>query len=59
MKIVYSWKLLTIFAKCSILDVWHGSKYASDHEELSYKLKKNKLVSNSSFQTIWKKNTHN
>ena len=28
-KIVNGIKALTIFAKCSILDVWHGSEYAS------------------------------
>ena len=28
-KVVNNWKTLTIFAKCSILEVWHGSEYAS------------------------------
>ena len=28
-KIVNGWKPLIIFAKCSILDVWSGSKHAS------------------------------
>ena len=28
-KMVNGWKLLTIFAKHSILDYWHGSEYAS------------------------------
>ena len=28
-EIVYTCKVLTIFAKRSILDVWHGSEYAS------------------------------
>ena len=31
MKIVNGFQLLTIFTKRSILDVWHGSKYASDN----------------------------
>ena len=29
MEIVNGWKLLTIFAKSSILDIWLGSEYAS------------------------------
>ena len=28
-KIANAWKPLIIFAKCSILDVWEGSEYAS------------------------------
>ena len=28
-KIVINYESLTIFAKCSILDVWQGSEYAS------------------------------
>ena len=28
-KMVDDWKLLTIFAKCSIVDVWNGSEYGS------------------------------
>ena len=29
--IVWGWKPLTIFEKSFILDVWHGSEYASEH----------------------------
>ena len=29
-KIVYDWKPSTVFAKCSILDVWLDSEYGSD-----------------------------
>ena len=32
-KIVSGWKLLTIFAKSFILDIWRGSEYASDPNE--------------------------
>ena len=31
-------KLLNIFAKCSILDVWQGSEYASPHFKVSVRL---------------------
>ena len=31
MKIVNGFQLLTIFTKRSILDVWQGSKYASEN----------------------------
>ena len=32
-KIVSGWKLLTIFAKSFILDIWQGSEYASGPNE--------------------------
>ena len=34
-KIVNSWKLLTIFPKGSILDVWQGSEYDSENDQNS------------------------
>ena len=34
-KIDIGWKLLTIVAKSSILDVWQGSEYASDMDLLT------------------------
>ena len=34
-KMVNSWKLLTIFAKSSISDVWVGSEYASANYKTS------------------------
>ena len=33
-KIVNGWKVLTIFAKSTVLDVWLGSEYASDWSSL-------------------------
>ena len=36
-KVVNGWKLLIIFAKRSILDVWQGSEYASAGKALKYK----------------------
>ena len=35
-KIVNGYKLLTIFTKRSILDVWQGSEYASGIDDLSF-----------------------
>ena len=33
MKVVHVWKLLTIFTKTSILDVWQGSEYVFDSNQ--------------------------
>ena len=32
---MFPFQLLTIFAKCSILDVWQGSEYVSDTKKLN------------------------
>ena len=34
-KIVNEWKLLTIFEKCSILDVWQHSEYSSAESKVN------------------------
>ena len=36
--IVIEWKLLSIFAKSSILDLWMGFKYASQISKVKYNL---------------------
>ena len=33
-KIVNSFKLLIILAKCSVLDIWQGTEYVSDGDHL-------------------------
>ena len=42
-KIINSWKRVTIFAKSYILDVWQGSEYAFLIDELS--MTKNEIFS--------------
>ena len=42
------WKLLTVFAKKFILDVWQGSRYASAQQQANtcfQVLSKNKIIS--------------
>ena len=51
-KIVIGWKLLTIFAKCSILDVSQGSEYA--FEERQWNRKQSNIILVDRCRFLWK-----
>ena len=48
-KIVNGWKLLTIFAKLFILDVWQGSEYASANNNMCITITTNSVISGMHF----------